>query len=120
MEGLGMKQSTYLIGVFIFGISIVISSFILFSAFSNSASKVSDTQIVTNSLPNLMTKMQLSEYLQISEQSIDDIIKKDELEKASLNSYDTYKYIPYLELDNQKRFLKAEIDEWLKYKNDFH
>ncbi|MCZ8535310.1 Clp protease ClpB [Psychrobacillus psychrodurans] len=102
-----MKQSTYLIGIFIFGISIVISSFILFSAFSNSASKVNDSQIVTISLPNLMTKTQLSEYLQLSEQSIDDIIKKDEFEKANLNSYDTYKYIPYLELDKSEKVFKS-------------
>lgn len=120
MEGFDLKQSTYIIGAFILGISVVISSFIFYSTFSNSLSKVSDPQTVTNSMPDLMTKIQLSEYLQISEQSLEGIIKKDEFDKAKLSSYDTYQFIPYLKIDNQERFLKAEIDVWLKYKNDHH
>jgi hypothetical protein len=113
-----LKQLTYLISAFILGIAIVISAFIFSNTFSNSASEVHNSQTTTNSMPSLMTKTQLSEYLQISEQSIENIIKKDGIERANLSSYDTYRFIPYLKIDNQERFLKAEIDKWLQYKND--
>ncbi|KAA0542760.1 helix-turn-helix domain-containing protein [Bacillus sp. BGMRC 2118] len=112
-----MKQSNYLIGAFILGISIIISSFVLSNNFSNSETVV-NTPESTSLVPDLMTKAQLSTYLQISEQSVENIIKNDDMEKANLSSYETYQFIPYLKIDNQERFLKEEIDKWLKYKND--
>ena len=113
-----MKQSTYFISALILGASIIISTFIIIDAFSESASEESNLQVITNSVPDLMTKMQLSEYLQISEQSIESIIGKDDFEKRQLGSYETYRFIPYLKIDDQERFLKTEINEWLKYQND--
>jgi predicted DNA-binding transcriptional regulator AlpA len=113
-----LKQITYLIGALIVGLSIVISAFIFSNTFPNTASDVNSTQMLTNSIPELMTKTQLSEYLQVSEQSIENIIKKDDFEKAKLTSYDTYRFIPYLKIDNQVRFLKTKVDKWLQYKNN--
>ncbi|KAA0955395.1 Clp protease ClpB [Sporosarcina sp. ANT_H38] len=114
-----MKQLTYFISALIVGISIIISGFIISNTFSNSASEDNNSQPTTNSIPEVMTKTQLSGYLQISEQSIENIIKEDEFEKAKLQgSFDTYRFIPYFNLENQERFLKAEINEWLQYKND--
>lgn len=107
-----MKQLTYLIGALILGLSIVISALILNNSSLNSANQVNSSQ--------LMTKTQLAEYLQMSEESIKNIIKEDDLKKDKLNSYEKYRFIPYLKLDNQERFIKSEIDKWLKYKNDQH
>ncbi|MFJ7934376.1 Clp protease ClpB [Sporosarcina sp. NPDC096371] len=113
-----MKHLSCFICALILGISIIISSFIVSNTFSNSASEDNNSQPATNSIPELMTKTQLSGYLQVSEQSIENIIKEDDFEKASLGSYDTYRFIPYLKIEDQERFLKTEINEWLKYKND--
>lgn len=113
-----MKQSTYLISAIIIGLSIVISAYIFSNAFSNLASEDHHLQKTTNSNPDLMTKTQLSEYLQISEQSIEIMINQDNFERAKLSSYDTYRFIPYLTIDNQVRFLKTEIDNWLQYRNE--
>jgi hypothetical protein len=115
--GLFMKQSTYLICTFILGISIIMSAFIFSNTFSNFTNQVNNAQTTMNSFPDLMTTMQLSEYLQISEESIEKIIKEDNLEKQKLGSYDTYRFIPYLIINKQERFLKEEIDKWLEYKN---
>lgn len=112
-----MKQSTYLIGTVILGLSIVLSAFILSSA-TNKTTKQENNPQVINSTANLMTITQLAEYLQTSEQALEDIILKDDSERAELSSYDTYRFIPYLTIAEQKRFIKAEIDEWLKYQND--
>ncbi|MDR4315480.1 Helix-turn-helix domain [Niallia circulans] len=111
-----MKQKTYIVGVLILGIAIVLAAFILSDNFKNLENKTTNKQAI----PVLMTISQLSEYLQISEEAIEKIIKEDDLERAKLSSYDTYQFIPYLKIDNQKRFMKSEIDEWLKYKNDQH
>lgn len=112
-----MKQSTFLIGIFILGLSIVISAFILSNTSSKSDSLKNNSQVI-NSTPDLMTITQLAEYLQTSEQALENIILKDDSERADLGTYDTYQFIPYLKIDNQKRFIKVEIDEWLKYEND--
>ncbi len=111
-----MKQIIHIIGALILGISIVLAAFILSGSFLNSANK----DISKQSIPDVMTINQLSEYLQVSEDSIENIIREDDFERAKLSSYDTYKFIPYLKIDNQERFMKSEIDEWLKYKNDQH
>ena len=112
-----MKQSTCLICTFLLAISMIISAFIISNTFSN---EVINGQTTTNSVPDLMTKTQLSEYLQISEKSIEGIIKEDDTARQNLGSYDTYRFIPYLKIDNQERFLKEEIDKWLEYKNQNH
>ena len=112
---MSLKQSTYLIGTLIIGISILISSFVIAST-----SNTENLQSFSSSTPDLMTKKQLSEYLQINEGSVEKIIKQDDFEKTNLGIYDTYQFIPYLIIDNQERFLKTEIDEWLQYKNEHH
>lgn len=118
--GSDLKQSTYIIAVFILGLSIVISAFIVSNSSPNTASTDKDSQNAINSTTDLMTLTQLAEYLQISEQSIETIISNDDSVRTELGSYDTYQFIPYLLLDNQKRFIKTEIDAWLKYRNDYN
>ena len=107
-----MKQFTNIFVALILGVSIIISSFIIRDSFSHKGSVEIQTQP-----SDVLTLAQLSEYLQISEKSIQNIINEDSLTKASMSSYDTYRFIPYIRLDNQTLFLKAEIDEWLKYQS---
>ena len=113
-----MRQSTYLIGVVLLGLSIGIAAFILSNTSSNTTNINESSESAISSIPDLMTIIQLAEYLQISEQSIEIIISHDDWQREGLSSYDTYQFIPYLLLDNQKRFIKTEIDAWLKYRND--
>ena len=109
-----MKQSTYLIGAVLLGLFIMTAALIL----SSTTNTDKDAESTISSIPELMTITQLAEYLQISEQSIEIIISNDDYQRDGLSSYDTYQFIPYLLLDNQKRFMKTEIDAWLKYRND--
>lgn len=118
-----MKYIVFPISALILGISVIISASLLnrtdllntnVASFQNASKK-----IVSVSNGTIMTKKQLSDYLQVSENSIEDIINSDVLQKEKMGgSYDTYMFLPYLIIDNQKRFLKAEIDKWLKYQND--
>lgn len=113
-----MRQSTYLIGVVLLGLSIIIAAFIVSNTASNTTNIDEGSESAISSIPDLMTITQLAEYFQISEQSIEIIISHDDWQREGLSSYDTYQFIPYLLLDNQKRFIKTEIDAWLKYRND--
>ena len=112
-----MKQYTNILAALILGISIIVSSFIIRDTFSDKGSGEIHSQPTSHTISDVMTLAQLSEYLQISEKSIQHIINEDSLTKASLSSYDTYRFIPSFRLDNQTLFLKSEIDEWLKYQS---
>ncbi len=64
----------------------------------------------------LLTDAESAEYLNISLDEFNNILLKNSREKANLTSYDTYKFIPYIEInDNKKMFSKKELDEWIKY-----
>jgi len=118
-----MKFITYPISALIIGISIIISASIikgtLFTNPNDPSSKNSSTSVYSANSPIIMTKKQLSEYLQVNEATIDTIMKEDSRQKVLMGgSYETYMFLPYLKIGNQERFLKSEIDKWLKNQND--
>lgn len=64
----------------------------------------------------LMTEKESAEYLNISLDQFRSILIKDDEEKAGLGSYDTYRFVPYIKLENgNKMFSRKELDEWIKY-----
>ncbi|MFB5196966.1 Clp protease ClpB [Neobacillus sp. KR4-4] len=118
-----MKFIAYPISALIIGISIIISASILKGTFftdqNDSSNKNSSMPVYSMNTPNIMTKKQLSEYLQVNEETIDVIMKEDYKQKLLMGgTYETYMFLPYLKIDNQERYLKSEIDKWLKYQND--
>jgi predicted DNA-binding transcriptional regulator AlpA len=117
-----MKFIIYPISALIIGISLIIGASILkgtiLTNHNGNVTKNSSIQLPSVYSTNIMTKKQLSEYLQVSEETIDSIMKEDNKQKAAIgNSYDTYMFLPYLKIGNQERFLKTEIDKWLQYQN---
>ncbi|RLQ94594.1 helix-turn-helix domain-containing protein [Falsibacillus albus] len=118
-----MKQLTYIISAFILGLSLVISAFIFRDAFAHSTDSAASDSMTGSSkaAPELMDEKQLSKYLNVSEKTIETIIRVDDINKAAISSqgaYDKYQFIPYLKIDNHVRFLKSEIDKWLQYRSD--
>jgi predicted DNA-binding transcriptional regulator AlpA len=119
--GVSMKHFVFPITALILGVSIIIAAFVQKDTISDQQhSGTENFDLRTNANPNLMTKKQLSEYLQISENSVDRIIENDNLKRAQIGEgvNDTYMFLPYLKIDKQERFLKSEINKWLQYKND--
>ncbi|GGB43385.1 Clp protease ClpB [Fictibacillus barbaricus] len=119
-----MKWSN-LLSSLIIGISIVSAAFILKGPITASLNKIKADEepiIQLHTVPHteLMSIKQLSDYLQISEKSIESIMGQDDFNKSKMSDYDTYQFIPYLILDDQYKFLKSEIDKWLKYKNEMN
>jgi predicted DNA-binding transcriptional regulator AlpA len=118
-----MKFIVYPISALIIGISIIIAASILKGTFftnqNDTTSKDSSTAVSTLNSPNIMMKEQLADYLQVNEETIDRIMKEDNQQKVAIgDSYETYMFLPYIKIGNQERFLKSEIDKWLKYQND--
>lgn len=69
----------------------------------------------------LITENESAEYLNISIDQFKNILLKDNQEKAELKnagvtSYDSYRFIPYIQISNElNMFNKNGLDEWIKY-----
>lgn len=71
--------------------------------------------IQVNADKGLLTMEETAEYLSISEKQLGALVKVQAFEKSQLESFDTYRFIPYIEIDKEKLFNKNQVDEWIKY-----
>lgn len=99
-------------------IIILISALILSSSLIFSTVYLSDTIHKTNlmTLNNsstsqrlLMNSDQAAEYIGISIDTLISNIKREKIEKYSLTVYDTYRFIPYLNIDGVMYFTKSDL-----------
>lgn len=63
----------------------------------------------------LMTEKEAAEYLNLSQDKFKELLYSEETRRKKLTSYDTFSFIPYLEIDGVKYFNKGHIDEWVEY-----
>jgi hypothetical protein len=108
------------LSIILLAISILISSIWV----GHSLRTVANTQNTNTQISKekaLITEKESAEYLNISIDQFKNILLKDIQEKASLknagvNSYDTYRFVPYIKISNEiNMFAKKELDEWVKY-----
>lgn len=113
---MGQKNISAIIGGFIIAASILVGAFLM-SDSSSAAKSNSEPDVFKGK--SVFTIDDLAGYLSVSDSDIEKIIKKDYKEKAEIEEgdFDTYKYIPYINLAGEKRFLKSEIDKWLEYQS---
>ncbi|MGM9977219.1 MAG: helix-turn-helix domain-containing protein [Clostridium sp.] len=112
------KGISGIVGGIIIAISIIAGA-LLISNPSSVATTSNEEDASVSTINRIFTIEDLAEYLSVSVKDIEEIIEKEDLERASIEegSFDTYKYIPYLTISGQNRFLKSEIDKWLEYKS---
>jgi hypothetical protein len=67
-----------------------------------------------------MNSDQAAEYIGISVETLVSQIKREKIEKYGLSVYDTYKFIPYLNIDGVMYFTKSELQKWAEYKTQNH
>ena|GEM_PF-3822817 len=100
--------------------AIVLSLSILFSAIylgyailkmneANQATAIQSEQ------PLLMDSDEAAQYLGIQTETLVAKVKKERIEKASLAVYDTYRFIPFLEIDGVIYFTRSELVKWAEY-----
>ncbi|WP_391203536.1 helix-turn-helix domain-containing protein [Psychrobacillus sp. L4] len=63
----------------------------------------------------LLTAKEVAAYLNMDVDQFNKLIKNQNFERASYTSFDTYKFIPYIQLNGEKYFPKKEVDEWINY-----
>lgn len=72
-------------------------------------------QIVDSSAKGLLTLEEAASYLNINKEKLTSIIQKQDSSREVLSSFDTYEYIPYIQIGEEKYFNQEQIDEWIRY-----
>ncbi|WP_455675607.1 hypothetical protein [Pradoshia sp.] len=112
---MGQQSLSSIIGGILIAAGIVVGAFLI----SNSSSIATTGNEDVLREKSVLTIEDLAEYLSVNTEDIEEIIDKEDMEKASIEEgiYDTYRYMPYLVISGEIRFLKSEIDEWLEYRS---
>ena len=63
----------------------------------------------------LITAKEVASYLSMDIDEFNNLIKIQNFERAGYSSFDTYKFIPYIQLNGEKYFTKKQVDEWINY-----
>lgn len=67
------------------------------------------------SSPDLLSKKEAAEYLNLSDVMFNLLLEKETEEKTGLTSYPTHRYIHSLDIYGQIHFSKKQLDEWIEY-----
>lgn len=63
----------------------------------------------------LMKMDETAQYLALPVKTLETIVNTQKLEREKLTSFDTYAFIPYIEIYGEEYFNKEQVDEWIKY-----
>ena len=63
----------------------------------------------------LLNKEEAAQYLNISVEQLNSILRKDEQQKRNLGSYPTYRFIPYMELEGNQMFNIEGLNLWIEW-----
>ena len=107
-----------LISAIILSISIIFSTVFVCNTINKVNLVQQKSSIASQSL--LMNSDQAAEFIGISTDTLVSNIKREKVEKYSLSSYETYRFIPYLQIDGVMYFNKSELVKWVEYKTNNH
>jgi hypothetical protein len=79
---------------------------------SNGSEQTMDSPTLEKGLMNMKDA---AEYLSLSEKQLKELIRQQDLQRSQLTSFDTYSFIPYIKIKNNRYFNKQNIDEWIKH-----
>lgn len=104
--------------------AIILSLSIIFSAVyvGNTMNKANLIAINSDSTSQrlLMNSEEAAEYIGIPVDTLISSIKREKIEKYSLTAYDTYMFIPYVNIDGVMYFTKIDLVKWAEYKTNNH
>ncbi|GIP24036.1 helix-turn-helix domain-containing protein [Paenibacillus sp. J22TS3] len=110
-----MKKEILLpISIIVLGGCLILSAWIVTNGLKNNEHFV-QAQNTTTTAKALMTSAEAAQYMGITLNDFNLLIKSQVGERAELHSYDTYRFIPFIDIGNQKYFNRAEIDKWIEY-----
>lgn len=72
----------------------------------------------------LMTEKETTEYLNMTQKQFTGLLSYEERSRQGLATFNTYQFIPFIEIDGLKYFNKVEISKWIQYnseiRSEFH
>jgi hypothetical protein len=94
--------------------SIIVSSWMISNAINPNFS-FNNTKDSSPTRKALMTINEAANYLGIPSAQFTSLIETQNNQKQNLQSYNTYRFIPYLNIGSDKFFSEAEINKWVEY-----
>ncbi|WP_105616065.1 hypothetical protein [Vallitalea okinawensis] len=64
----------------------------------------------------LLTEEEAAEYLGISHSNLFRILSLESEDRSRVSVYDSYAYIPFIEIQGVRYFTIREFDKWVEYK----
>jgi len=100
------------ISIIILGGCIVLSAWIITDGISK---QHLEKPLISSQTKALMTSSEAAQFMGISLNDFEFLIKRQVTQKASLGFYETYRFIPFINIGNQKYFNETELNKWIEY-----
>lgn len=75
--------------------------------------KTGYTSLIQNK--GLLTIEEAAKYLSMSVDELNQIILQQDKERGQLSIYETYQYVPYIKMNDQKYFNITQLNKWIEY-----
>lgn len=109
-----MKENKLLmIAIFILSISIFAGTILIANSIKNTNSIHYGGTIINKK--GLITEAEAAEYLNLTQDNFKDLISTLESQRLKSSSYETYRFIPFIQIDSTKFYNKQQLDEWIEY-----
>lgn len=113
-----MRENKLLpISIFILALSIFFGSFWIGYSMK-SLNKPTNSISSETSGKALMTEKETAEYLNMTQKQFTDLLSYEQIIREKITSFDTYKFVPYIEIDGLKYFNKDELSKWIQYNSE--
>lgn len=98
------------------GAIVILSAAIVFTGFQfGKAGELSEGSMPSNYVnKGLMSIEDTASYISLSVEELKAIIRKQDIERSSLEVHNTYRFIPYITIEGEMYFSKYQIEEWIK------
>ncbi|OLS02947.1 hypothetical protein [Tissierella creatinophila] len=107
-----MKENKFLIiSVLILSISIFVGSVLIANSIRDTNPSDFEQSVITNK--GLITEAEAAEYLNLTHDDFKDLISTLESQREKLDSYETYRFIPFIQIDGIKYFNKEQLNKWI-------
>lgn len=109
-----MSKHFLSIAIFLLSISLIFCGFQL-GKYSINEQEVKSSETDPSFEKGLMKIEETAKYLALPVKTLETIVNTQKFERDKLTSFDTYAFIPYIEIYGEKYFNKEQVDEWIKY-----
>lgn len=100
--------------ILILSVSIVLNGIFAAGGIKNDASdSIGSSQLSYGKA--LMTEKEAAEYLGLPSDKFHQLLTYYEAQRKQLGSFDTFRFLPHITIDDEKYFYKEHLDKWAEY-----